>query len=542
MSAIAPDLVVRNARIRTLDSGQPVAEALAVHGDRLLAVGRADAPLAAPGAGTRELDAGGRTVLPGFNDAHVHFMMGGYDLSGVQLRDAASPEVFARRIGEIARALAPGAWITGGYWDHQSWPGAPLPCRGWIDALTPDTPVLVSRLDGHMALANGVALRLAGITRGTPDPEGGVIVRDPATGEATGLLKDAAILPVRRLVPPPAWEQRLAAARAATRHAASLGVTSVQDVLAGPDTAVYQSLLERGDLLTRIYAMTPMPQWEALRNAGLRAGFGNPMLRVGAVKAFSDGSLGSGSAWFFEPYTDEPGNCGLPADEMYPEGELLRRVAAADRAGIQTVIHAIGDRANDAILSLYETVARENGPRDRRWRIEHAQHLRREDLARFGAAGVIASVQPYHCADDGRWAERRIGVARAKTTFAFRSLLEAGATLALGTDWTVAPLDPFPTLAAAVTRRPLDGSRPGGWVPEEKLTLEQALRAYVVGSAYAEFQDHLKGALMPGRLADFVLVDRDPFDLDPASLGSVKVLVTVVGGRVVYEAPAAAWA
>lgn len=538
---LAPDLLVGNARVRTLDPACPTATALAVRGDRIVAIGDTATLRGLAGSRTRWLDAGGRLILPGFNDAHVHFMMGGFQLAGVALRSATSPDEFARRIGEFARRLPPGAWVTGGSWDHESWPGAPLPTRELIDPVTPENPVLVSRLDCHMALANTRALRLAGLTRDTPDPDGGEIVRHPGTGEPTGLLKDAAMGLVNRHVPPPSWDERLAAARAATRHAASLGVTSVQDMLAGADTAVYQSLLERGELLTRIYALTPMPRWEALLQAGVRAGFGSPMLRIGAVKAFSDGSLGSGTAWFFEPYADDPANRGLPADELFPEGELLRRVIEADRAGLQVAIHAIGDRANDAVLSLYEAAARANGPRDRRWRIEHVQHLRPGDRPRLGAAGIIASVQPYHCADDGRWAERKLGAARVPATYAFRSLLEAGARLALGTDWTVAPLDPFLTLAAAVTRQTLDGRHPDGWVPAEKLSLAEAVEAYTVGSAFAEFQDSQKGILAPGRLADFIVVDRDVFALPATELGAARVLLTVVGGRVVFEAPAVAW-
>ena len=312
-------------------------------------------------------------------------------------------------------------------------------------------------------------------------------------------------------IPAPTAEERLAHARAATEHAARLGVTSVQDMSGGDAIAVYEALRRRGELKTRIYAVAPLPQWRHAVEAGLRAGTGDAWLRRGGLKGFADGSLGSTTAWFFEPYLDSPGTCGLPSDEMFPEGAMLERVRRADRAGLQVMIHAIGDRANDQVLSIFEQVARDNGPRDRRFRIEHAQHLRMADIPRFARSRVIASMQPYHCADDGRWAEKRIGAERAKGTYAFRSLLDAGAVLAFGTDWNVAPLDPLQGIAAAVTRCTLDGKHPAGWVPEQKITVEEAVRAYTVGSAHAEFAEREKGQLAPDMLADFVLLSQDIF-------------------------------
>jgi predicted amidohydrolase YtcJ len=532
---LAPDLVVDNALVRTLEEQPPRAEAVAVLNGRIVAVGPSREIKALAGPGTRVIDAGGKLVLPGFNDAHVHFLGGGLELANVQLRDAATPAEFARRIGEHARQLAPGRWITGGGWDHERWPGAPLPAKALVDPVTPDTPVFVDRLDGHMALANSRALALAGVTRETKDPPGGLIVRDPRTGEPTGLLKDAAMGLVSRKIPFPTRAERLAAARAATAHAASLGVTSVQDMSAGEDLGVYQELFERGELKTRIYAMSPLTSWERLRAAGVRAGFGNDWLRLGGLKAFSDGSLGSSTAWFFEPYADGPDNYGLPSDEMVPEGAMARRVQAADQAGLQVMIHAIGDRANAAVLSLYEATARANGPRDRRFRIEHAQHLRPADIPRFAAARVIASVQPYHAADDGRWAEKRLDPRRLQGAYAFRSLLDSGARLAFGSDWTVAPLNPLLGIAAAVTRQTLDGKHPEGWIPEQKITVEEAVRAYTAGSACAEFTENVKGTIRPGKLADLVVLSEDIFTLPPKSISNTRVVMTIVGGRVVFE-------
>jgi len=313
------------------------------------------------------------------------------------------------------------------------------------------------------------------------------------------------------------------------------GFTSVQDVLAGTDVGVYQALLDSGELKTRIYAVTPLPDVENLLRTGVRAHFGNEMLRVGALKGFADGSLGSTTALFYEPYRDEPGTSGIAGDEMYPEGAMLNRVRAADKAGLQVMIHAIGDRANDLILTLFEQVARENGDRDRRFRIEHAQHLRPQDIPRFARDRVIASMQPYHAIDDGRWAEKRIGKERAKTTYAFRSLVDSGATLAFGTDWTVAPLNPVLTVYAAVTRRTLDGKNSKGWVPEQKISVQEAVYAYTMGSAYAEFQETVKGSITPGKVADLVILSRDIFKIDPKDIEDVKVTMTMVDGRVVYE-------
>ncbi|HEY3041229.1 MAG TPA: amidohydrolase [Pyrinomonadaceae bacterium] len=533
--ALAPDLIILNARVHTMDTARPVAEALAIHANRIVAVGSTKDIQSMSGSRTRVIDARGQLVLPGFNDAHVHFMSGGFQLSSVDLRDANSPEEFAERIRRFAEKLSEGRWITGGDWDHERWPGASLPTKELIDRYTRNTPVFVNRLDGHMSLANSVALKLAGVTRETKDPAGGLIVRDPKTGEPTGVLKDAAMSYVWKVIPESSFKEKLEAARAATNHAASLGVTSVQDMSADNDVGVYQTLLELGELKTRIYAVSPLPLWQRLAQTGVRARFGSDMLRIGGLKGFADGSLGSTTALFFDPYLDAPNTSGLAGDEMFPEGAMLERVRMADRAGLQVIIHAIGDRANDSILSIYEQVIKENGERDRRFRIEHAQHLRAQDIARFARDHVIASMQPYHAIDDGRWAEKRIGTERAQTTYAFRSLLDSGATLALGTDWTVAPLNPMLTIYAAVTRRTLDGKHPEGWIPQQKISLEETVRAYTVGSAYAEFAEKQKGMIAPGKLADVVILSRDIFSIDPKDIENVMVMMTILDGRVIYE-------
>lgn len=532
---LAPDLIVVNARIRTLNPRQPTAQALAVKGERIAAVGSDAEIRGMAGPATRIVDAAGRLVLPGFNDSHTHFLSGGFQLASVDLRSAATPDEFTRRVAAFAAKLPQGRWMLGGDWDHELFPAATLPRREWIDKVTPLNPVFVNRLDGHMALANTLALRLAGITKETKDPPGGLIVRDPQSGEPTGILKDAAMALVNAVIPSPSFEEKLAAARAATRHAASLGVTSVTDVSAGADIAVYQELLRRGELLTRIYAAFPLPEWQVPARAGIRQGFGGSMLRTGVLKAFADGSLGSTTALFYDAYADDPSTSGLPSDEMIPPQRMLERLLAADQAGLQICVHAIGDRANREVLDLFAEVAKRNGPRDRRFRIEHAQHIRPRDIPLFRERGVIASMQPYHAADDGRWAAKRIGAQRSESTYAFRSLLDAGGLLAFGSDWTVAPLNPLEGIWAAVTRQTLDGKNPGGWVPRQKITVEEAVDAYTSGSAYAEFMEADKGSLAPGKLADLVILSADIFEIEPSRIREVAVDLSIIGGRIVYS-------
>jgi hypothetical protein len=462
--------------------------------------------------------------------------MGGFSLANVDVRDAQSPQEMARRLGDYARKLPKGRWILGGDWDHERWPDAPLPTREMIDAATPDHPVWINRLDGHMGLANSLALKLAGVTRETKDPPGGVIVRDAKTGEPTGVLKDAAEELVDRAVPAKTFEEKHIAARAATEHAAQVGVTSLTDMSAGEDVGLYQYMLEHSELKTRIYAIRSIVSWETLAKTGVRAAFGSDMLRIGGLKGFADGSLGSSTALFFEPYSDTPNTRGLLFDQMLPEGIMLKRVEGADKLGLQIMIHAIGDEANKRILDIYQQAADKNGPRDRRFRIEHAQHLRASEIPRFGKQKVVASMQPYHAADDGRWCDKRIGPERSKGTYAFRSLLENGAVLAFGSDWTVAPLNPMEGLKAAVTRQTLDGKHPNGWHPEQKLTLDEAIRAFTVGSAYAEFAENVKGTIAPGKLADLVMLDRDLYAVPPTEIDQARVLLTVMDGRIVHEA------
>jgi predicted amidohydrolase YtcJ len=535
----AADLIIQNARVWTVDPSQPEAQAVAILGDRIVAIGSSQQVGLWRGPDTRLVDADGRRLMPGFNDAHVHFVDGGSQLDNVELNDATSPQEFARRIRERAAKTATGSWLLGGDWDETKWSPAELPTKELIDAATPNTPVAVNRYDGHMVLANSLALKLADITAQTPDPDGGVIVRDK-NGNPTGALKDAAQDMLFKAIPPLTHDQRRHAIERALEHAASLGVTSVQNMNPDyADIAVYNELLNEGKLTTRIYAAPLITQVDDQVKIGIRRAFGGPYLRIGAVKAYADGSLGSATAYFFEPFSDQPGNRGILSDEMHPISLMRDRMMRADAAGLQICAHAIGDAGISAMLDIYAEIEKQHGGRDRRWRIEHAQHMAAKDFDRLAQLHVIASVQPYHAIDDGRWAERRIGHDRATRTYAFRTFLDHGVRLALGTDWSVAPLNPMLTLYAATTRATLDGKNPNGWFPEQKLTIKEAIEAYTMGSAYAEFQENEKGSITPGKLADMVLLSGDILNIDPGKIRDVKVLKTWVGGKLSYDAGAA---
>lgn len=529
------DLALLNGKIWTGDPGRPWAEAVAVRGDKIFAVGTtADVRKLASGAANL-VDLGGALVLPGFIDSHTHFLAGGFALKSIQLRAARSREEFVALIAAKARELGKGRWVVNGDWDHQEFSPPELPRKDWIDAVTPDNPVCVNRLDGHMILANSAALKLAGVTKDTPVPPGGEIVKDTATGEPTGILKDMAMDLVYAKIPEPSLAEKLEAAGASLRHAAENGVTSVHEMADAASFEVFEELAKRSGLTARIHVYIPITEVDTLARLKLKSPFDSPYLKLAGLKAFMDGSLGSATAYFFEPYTDDPGTSGLLHGQMFPEGIMEKRIMEADRAGLQLAIHAIGDRANSLLLDMYEKAVAANGPRDRRWRVEHAQHLRPADIVRFGRLGLVAAVQPYHLVDDGRWAEGKIGPERARTTYAFRSLQEAGATLAFGSDWTVAPLSPVLGIYAAVTRRTLDGKKPGGWVPEEKISVEEAVRAYTINGAYTEFAEAVKGTIQAGKLADMVVLDRDIFTIPPEEIAGVKVALTVFDGKIVHR-------
>jgi hypothetical protein len=528
----AGDLLLVNARIWTGDPGRPAASALAVRGGRIAGVG-SDADVAPwRSEGTAILDAKGRRVVPGFIDGHTHFFMAGFHRLGVDLRDATSPEEYARRLGDHARTIPAGRWLRGGTWDEQKWPGAKLPDRHLLDRVTGGHPACLSRTDAHEVVCNSLAIRLAGVTRDTPDPPGGAIVREK-DGTPAGVFKDAAQELVRRAIPADTPEEKADALRAALAEAARCGVTSIQDITEWSDVATYREFRDRQALTVRVSSRLPLPDWE--KTIELRASEPKTSSwKIDGVKGFMDGSLGSATALMFEPFSDIPGDCGTFHGQWFPEGAMRARIAAADRAGLQVEVHAIGDRANAILLDVFRDVAGENGPRDRRFRVEHAQHLRPGDIPRFGRLGVIASVQPYHAIDDGRWAETRIGPERAKTSYAWRSLLDAGATLVFGSDWDVAPLSPILGIDAAVNRRTPGEKHAGGWISEQRVTVGEALRAYTTSAAYAEFTEAEKGMLAPGFFGDFVVLSDDILSIPSGAIAGVEVVATVLGGRVIF--------
>lgn len=527
------DLVFVNGKLWTVDEKHPTAEGVAVLGDKIMAVGTTADMKKLVGTATRIIDLKGKRMLPGFIDNHTHFMTGGFQLQSVDLRFTKSEKEFAEVIGGRA-AKRPGRWITGGDWDHDNWPGGNLPTKELVDAVTPQTPVFVNRYDGHMALANSYVLKMAGIDKNTPDPQGGTIVRNRLTGEATGVLKDAAMNLVYRHIPDPSMEEMMEAARLALAEARKYGVTSIQDVSSAADVRVYQILRDHGDLTARFHCRLPLSQWVHLAALGIRVPFGDRWVRVGSMKEFVDGSLGSSTALFYEPYTSDPGTKGLAMD-VVTDGTLARWGKAADSAGLQLSIHAIGDSGNSVALDLFAQIAKENPAWDRRFRIEHAQHIAPKDFKRFASLGVIASVQPYHAIDDGRWAEKRIGHERCKTTYPFRSFLDQGATLSFGSDWTVGPLSPLLGIYAAATRRTTDGANPKGWFPDQKITVEEAVKAYTLSNAYAVFEEQEKGSITPGKLADLVVLSDDILTIDAAKIESASVTMTILGGRIVYR-------
>ena len=531
-------LAVVNARIWTGDSARPWADGLAVRGDRIAAVG-SSAEIRKLARDAEVIDAGGMMVVPGFIDAHVHFIDGGFRLSSVQLRDARTPAEFIARVKAFAATAPKGTWISGGDWDHEGW-GGELPTRAWIDSVSPDHPVWVNRLDGHMKLANSAALAAAGVSKLTADVGGGTIVRLP-NGEPAGIFKDNAMELIDAKVPDPSPALEDRALDTAMTYVASHGVTSVHNVGSANartgswnDLVVFQRAKAAGRLRTRIYSAVPLSTWQQLRDTIAVHGRGDAWLKIGGLKGFVDGSLGSHTAAMFAPFTDAAHDSGFfvtAAESLYAW------TAGADKAGLQVMVHAIGDRAIATQLDIFARVARENGPRDRRFRIEHAQHIAPADIRRFKELDVVASMQPYHAIDDGRWADGVIGPERAKGTYAFRSLLDDKARLAFGSDWFVAPPIPLEGLYAAVTRRTLDDRRPGGWVPEQKISVEEALRAYTSGSAYAAFDEHDRGILRLGMLADFVVLDRDLTKIAVETIRDVQVMRTVVGGKTVFQRP-----
>ena len=548
-TAVPPaDLVIVGAKVWTGlpaadhkpdEAGEPTA--LAVIGDTIVAVGTDDAIRSRVGPNTKVIEARGRRMIPGITDSHTHIIGGGLQLDRLSLRDVRNREEFVRAVAEAAKKKKPGEWLTGGRWSVESWDNPEPPRAAWLDPVTGDIPVCLERMDGHQSLVNSAALRLAGIDASGPaDPVGGEIERHPTTREPTGILKESAADLVSRLIPAPAPAERYEALLRAMKHANSLGITSVHDMCEPADLEVFRRANTEGVLTVRITAYLSDPNWSAHLDAAAQSRYGldDKMVRLAGFKGYADGSLGSRTAFMRAPYTDAPPEAPHPRGQLTAMADsppaFRKEVAAVDARGLQLAIHAIGDEANHLVLGAYEVASRVNGFREARHRIEHAQHLLLPDIPRFAQIGVVASMQPFHKSDDGRYCEKAIGKDRLVGSYAFRQLLDAGALLVFGSDWPVVTLNPFAGIDAAVNAKTLDGRV---WLPSHSLTLEEALRSYTVLPPWAIHQETRLGSLEVGKLADVVILRDDLLSVSADRLVEVKVAQTIVGGKIVYTAP-----
>ena len=526
--AIAQDKVIVNGKVWTGNDEQPWAEAIAIQDNRIVAVGSSN-DISSKYMSAEKIDVGGKLVLPGFIDNHVHFMDGSSSLVNVQTFSAKTPDDFSNIIADYAKTMEKGAWMLGGIWDHMNW-GGELPRKEWIDEATKDNPLFLGRTDGHTAFANSAALKFAGISKDTPDPAGGVIVRDD-NGEPTGVLIDNAMYMVSKIYPTPTDEAIDAAFDAGIDEALRNGVTEVHsiDMTIWDNLSIFKKAKAENRLKIRTYYVSHISKRHELAEMIASEGKGDDFLRFGAVKIMSDGALGSGTAWFYDDFSDEPGNSGFP---LLPMADVKVQAQEAHDYGFQLAIHAIGDKANDEILSIIDQI----GAKDNRARIEHAQHVKTSTLGRFKELGVIAAVHPYHVYDDGRFAEKRIGKDRVKEIYTFNSFLESGAKVTFGSDWSVAPLKPLLGIYAATTRHTGDGNNPDGWNPDEKITVEQAVRAYTIDGAYGGHNENNTGSIEVGKLADIVVLSDNIFEIDPSEIINTRVEMTIIDGEVLYKA------
>ncbi len=522
----AQDKIITNAKVWTGNEAQPWADTIVIKDDRIIAVGKAS-ELRDKYSKAEIIDAHNKLVLPGFIDNHTHFMDGSASLISIKTQYTKTTAEFIKTVKDYAAKTPKNEWITGGLWDHEAWGGS-LPRKDWIDQDTQDNPLFLLRTDGHMAIANSLVLKLAKITKDTPDPEGGLIVRDIETGEATGVLKDNAMNLVFAIMPALSEEQATRTFDAGIQEALENGVTQIHNMGTWENIELFKKAKAEGRLKIRTYYFPYIANRHKLAKMIEKEGKGDNWLRFGGVKELVDGSLGSTTAWFYDPYTDEPDTSGYPLMKM----EVLKKSLQESQAyGFQLAIHGIGDRTNDEIMKIFEEI----GAKGHRARIEHAQHLTPSAIKKFKELGVVASVQPYHAIDDGRWAEKRIGKARLEQTYPFKSLFDAGAMVTFGSDWSVAPLEPLSGIYAAVTRRTLDGKNPDGWVPSQRITVEQAVKAYTINNAWAGFQENDLGTIEVGKLADLVIISDNVFEIAPEKIMDTKVLMTIIGGKVQYQ-------
>ena len=522
------DRIYVNAKIWTGDTLNPSATVIAVKGQKIVYVGDDATKFTA----NETIDVQGKQLLPGFTDNHTHFLSAGYALSSVKLKDAMTKEEFIKRIADFCKSKPDDTWVMEGSWDHENW-GGELPSKEWIDSVSGDHPLFISRYDSHMAFANSKALKLAGIDKQTVAPLGGVIVKNK-DGEPTGVVKDAAMTLVINAIPPPTNEQLDQYFDAAAKHAVERGVTNVTDMNSyggWSDLETYKRAWKTDRMILRMYSFVPLATWERMDSFVQKNGKGDDVLHWGGLKGYVDGSLGSTTAWFHQPYLDDPRTSGL----FITDTALLRKwVLGADKAGLHLAVHAIGDKANDFILSVYEEALKVNGERDRRSRVEHAQHVTKQTIDQFAKLGVIASMHPYHLYDDGIWAYKRLDTNRLKGTYAFKSMKDKGVKITFGSDWPVAPIDPVYGIYSAVTRITGDGKNPNGWYPNEKLSIEDALKAYTATNAYASFLDGKIGILKEGFFADFTILENNLFEVPKEKIKDIKAARTVLKGKEVF--------
>ncbi len=523
-----------NGKIFTLNKSQPYAEAVVINQSKIIFAGSNREAENLINKAVEVIDLNGKLLLPGFIDSHTHFINGGFNLLGLDLRHTKSIEEFKSELKKFVVSNK-GKWITGGNWNHEAWKTRALPSKEMIDEFTQDTPIFIERLDKHMGLANSLALKIAGITKDTPNPEGGLIEKDPVTGEPTGILKDNAMPIIYSKIPPPSEDEMYKAGLAALNEARRNGITSIHDISYPADLSTFQMLEKNNELTCRVYTRLPVSSYKNFVDAGIHFNFGSDKITIGSLKAFSDGSLGAGTAWFFEHYLDDKNNYGLATD-ILSDGRLEQWALEADKNKLQLCIHAIGNRANAFLIDLADKIERINPKWDRRFRIEHAQHVRSQDIRRMSELNIIVSAQPYHLFDDGAWAEKKLGSESIKESYSFKSFLDAGITVCFGSDWTVAPLNALKGIYAAVTRKTADKNFPAGWIPEQKISVEDAARCYTINGAYAAFEEKIKGSVEPGKLADLVVLSEDIFSIDPERIKDVKVEMTIFDGKIVYSA------
>lgn len=539
-------LILLNGRIVTLDKKNPEVPALAISGEEIVYAGSEEKAKAYATKETVVIDLKGRLVLPGFNDAHLHFLGGGLNFLRVDLRDCRSFQEIGEKIKDKANKLKPGSWILGRGWDHTLFNQGKWPDKTFLDKIAPQNPVYLKRIDGHVGWANSLALQMSKIDQNSSSPEGGAIIKNANTGEPIGILLENAMQLVERMIPKPSFEEQTLALKEAVKEANRFGITSVQDNSDVEVLEVYKKLMEKDELKVRVSEWLPLElikKPQELKRLIKSFPEKSNLLRPGLLKIMADGTLGSRTAFLFEPYSDEPGKSGV---FLHEEKELEDMVMLADKSGYQVGIHAIGDRANHTVLNVYEKIQKMNPERERRHRIEHCSLLREADISRFAKSGTVASVQPSFWSSDKKWLEQRLGKERMKGAYAFKSLLDSGTVLAFGTDWPVESLNPMLGIYSTVTRDvgaqhavPLQGSanylETHGHASLQKLTIEQAVKAYTLGSAYAEFREKEKGSLEVGKLADIVVLSKDIFSIQPEEIKDTEVEMTILGGKVVYS-------